>query len=232
MISFLRAVLFGKERKVSFSQAIDATHWLLVTTGVHSWAKRFSEFRSGNTAGFTSIHGGMGSFSDLIICRANNHQIEEKREPLANQLLQHLSSICYATFQRGDLTANEALEACGTMGCELQGWRCRDCGYSCISPQDLNAFAAYEDVEQSIRSGIEKGAFGESLQNVWAGFNSDHNESRFRPDAESSGISFATISGWMRPCPKCGSNDTCVYRWDFGKQGFTSSKDNLSMKRR
>ncbi len=224
--------MFGRKMKISFSQAVEATHWLLITVGERQWAGYFAKHRNGQTDGFRSVYGGMGSFNDLIICRANKHQIETNHEPLANQLLGSLSSICYATSLRGDLTAPEALEACGTVGHELEGCRCRECGHSQVSPADLNAFAAYYDVAMAIQSGITNGAFLESIQTLWARFDSDDNVSRFRLNAERSGISFSENTGWMSPCPKCGSADTCVYRWDFDVRGFTPSKDNLAMKNR
>lgn len=223
-------MMFGRKKKISFSQAVEATHWLLVNVGERNWVGHFAKHRNGSAAGFGSVFGGMGSFNDLVICRANKHQVEAHQEPLANQLLRSLSSICYATSQRGDLTAAEALAACGTIGHELQGWRCRDCGYGRISSADLNALAAYYDVAQAIEGGITSGAFLDSIQNVWARLDANGNVSRFRPTAERSGIRFLDDTGWMRPCPECGSDNTCVYRWDFDGRGFWPSSNNLAMK--
>jgi len=222
--------MFGRKKKISFSQAVEAAHWLLTTVGERNWVGHFAAHRNGQTAGFRSIFGGMGSFNDLVICRANNHLVEADQEPLANQLLRSLSSICYATSARGDLTSAEALGACGTIGHELQGWRCRDCGYGRISPADLNALAAYYDVAQAIEGGITSGSFLEGIQTVWERLDADDNQFRFRSTAERSGINFSDDKGWMRPCPYCGSDDTCVYRWDFDGRDFTPSSDNLAMK--
>ena len=221
--------MFGR-KTVSFGQAVEATYWLLTTVNERNWARHFAQHRNGDTVGFRSVIGGMGSFNDLVICRANKHKVEAYQEPLANPLLQSLSSMCYTTSQRGDLSAAEAGAACRIIGHELQGWRCRECGYGRVSPLDLNAFAAYNDVAQAIEGGIASGTFLESIQDAWERLDANGNVSRFRPALERGGIRFSDEIGWMRPCPDCGSDDTCVCRWDFDGRGFCPSSANLAMK--
>ena len=222
--------MFGRRKTISFRDAAEATHWLLVAVGEQHWVSHFSKHSNGTTQGFRSVYGGMGSFNDLVICRANKHTIDAAHEPLANQLLQSLSSICYATSQNGDLSAQDALASCGTTGNELHGWLCRDCGYGQVTREDLLAFAAFYDVAQAIHGGITSGSFLGSIQSLWKRLDPDENVSRFRPTAERSGIAYAESTGWMRPCPQCGGNDTCVYRWSFDGRDFTPSSDNLAMK--
>ena len=41
----------------------------------------------------TNIRGGMGSFTDLVICQLNGHTIEKKEEDFANTELQRLGNI-------------------------------------------------------------------------------------------------------------------------------------------
>ena len=48
-----------------------------------------------------------------------------------------------------------------------------------------------------------------------------------------SGITLNDRDGWMRPCPKCGKEDTAVYRWRIAVEdgvSFHPSGDNLPMR--
>lgn len=182
--------------------------------------------------GFTKVFGGMGSFSDLVLCKANNHLIESDKEPLANELLRCLSSIAYTTSREGDLTSQEAISACGNIGSELSGWRCRDCGYGEVSPASIYGFAAYHDVRQAIENGIKTELFFDSIKAVWDQFNGTDKVNRFRESIKNSEILLSQNTGWMRPCPKCQKEDTCVYRWDFNGRKFVPSTDNLELKKR
>ncbi len=224
--------MFGKKYKITFREAVVATHWLLSTVNENKWISHFASYRNGNTDGFTNVYGGMGSFNDLVLCKANNHRIENDKEPLANELLNCLSSIAYTAAGKGELTAHEAITACGNIGSELSGWRCRDCGYGELSPDSIYSFAAYYDVRQAIETGIKTESFLDSIKAVWNQFNSTEKVNRFRKAVKISEISLSQSTGWMRPCPKCQKEDTCVYRWDFNGRKFVPSQDNLAVKKR
>lgn len=223
--------MLGSRNTISFQEAVDTTYWLLETVGEQRWIGHFAKHRCGapDGNGFRSVYAGMGSFTDVIICRENKHNVDADHEPLANELLDTLSSICYATSHQGDLSPQDALDSCRGIGRQLQGWRCRDCGYGQISTQGILAFAAHLDVQQAIKEGAASQSLLKSIQSLWGRLDTNENVSKFRQAVEQSGLTILDITGWMRPCPECGSDDTCVYRWTFDGRNFTPSSDNLSM---
>jgi hypothetical protein len=68
---------------------------LLESVGEHLWAPRIRQALRESTLDPHEIvqwYGGMGSLNDLIIARANGHQIVAERERGANQRLSELRS--------------------------------------------------------------------------------------------------------------------------------------------
>lgn len=48
----------------------------------------------------TSMRGGMGSFTDLVICKINGHTIEEKEEDFANSELMRLGELVFKSADK------------------------------------------------------------------------------------------------------------------------------------
>ena len=133
-------MFFGARPKlISFEDARAALLTLLGDVGEEFWREKLAGVSRDS---FGRILGGMGSFTDLVICREKNHQITEEKEPLANQLLSCLTSVCYVTSKRGAVNPVEAVAACGTTGLVLSGWRCLVCGYSQVSHYNIRGFLA------------------------------------------------------------------------------------------
>lgn len=73
---------------------------LLEKHEVSSWASTFKSIQNSVNIGnkksldfLTSMHAGMGSFNDLIICQINGHKIEKKEESEANNELVRLGKL-------------------------------------------------------------------------------------------------------------------------------------------
>jgi hypothetical protein len=49
--------------------------------------------------------------------------------------------------------------------------------------------------------------------------------------AQCSGIFYSEDDSWMRPCPRCKSDDTCVYRWKEYNDRFIATDDNLPLRK-
>jgi len=223
--------LFPNPKSIAFRDAATAAKWLLVHVGESHWAKHFSRNRNGGDS-FRSAFGGMGSLNDLVLCQANHHVIRPHQEPIANELLLCLCAISYELCRGGQLSPDAAIDACGSMGNQLSGCRCRACGYALVSERSLLSLSAYYEARMAIRTGIERsdvpGAVMEAMERV----EPTSGSARFRHHAEAAGINFSSDSGWVRPCPACGSEDTCVYRWDYDGRDFTEADNNLEINKR
>jgi len=72
--------------------------------GEYDWSQQFSliknSINNGNIKGIDAlkkVRGGMGSFTDLIICQANGHNINKNEEGFANTELWRLGGIVFST---------------------------------------------------------------------------------------------------------------------------------------
>jgi hypothetical protein len=173
--------------------------------------------------------GGMGSFSDVIICRQNGHQIAAEKEGLANEILNCFSAICFVSA-KSSLTADEAVSACGTLSMVLQGVRCLNCGYAGVNLDNLACFHAAITVRKLLREGIECGDLFQRVTAYWTSYSPQRETQPLKAWLGPSHIEFRDTQGMMRPCPSCGSQDTAIYRWNLKGQRFESSADNLSLR--
>ena len=192
--------------------AVGETHW-------RDWIRQdLREWEATGTAGHhLSAYGGMGSFTDVVLCRANGHQITGAQAPWVERLFQDLQSVCYYLANHvGKRTSTSALvRSMGTVGTSLDGWRCLHCGHREVTPKDIDRYLAYHRVRHDIIAAYKGGVLGRLIDQVLALDFPDHPEARrvVADAARTSGISVREREGWMRPCPKCRSNDTAVCYW-------------------
>ena len=218
----------SKPNKISFEDARKVL--VTVLRDVRSdWAEKIA---SVTAMQFPKQSGGMGSFSDLVIDQANGHEITPNRQPLANELLSCLREICYVTSESRELSlsADAAVSSCGTLDLVLTGWRCLSCGYAQTTPTQIGYLIAAVQVRKTIREGITEGAPVDALISLWR---AEENTVRVRAlldQVQSSRIQYTHDEAWMRPCPRCGSEDTCAYRWKEIGHTFVPTDDNLPLR--
>jgi hypothetical protein len=219
-------MLWSKPKTISFHDAQRVLVTVLRDVRCLVWADRVST-ASPNT--FRSLLGGMGSFSDVVICRENNHELAADREPLANELVNCLRSICYVS-KDGLLTADAAIASCGSISLVLTGWRCLACGFAQITSRGARSLIAAVEVRRVLRDGIDKHSPSDELLALWRDPENSNAVKMLINQAQASGIQYADGNRWMRPCPGCGSDDTCVYRWKQDHDRFVPADDNLPLR--
>lgn len=235
--------------------AVGETYWAdWIETDIEHWRSKRSVSRH------LSAYGGMGSFNDIWICRANQHKITKAQEPWANTLCEWLGSICYylarhpkkslaakklskvlrghdsalAAFMGGDAAAN-SMRGRANHNRELQGWRCLRCGYSEVSHGDIERLIAQDVVPPLVFQSCESLSLDKLVDQVFACdfARIDNVRQTLASAVAASGITLLDREGWMQPCPKCGTEDTAVYRWGMTVRdgvSFQPSGDNLPMK--
>jgi hypothetical protein len=218
----------SKSKKISFEDA----RRVLVTVlrDVRSdWAEKIA---SVPVTQFPKLCGGMGSFTDLCICQVNGHEITQNQEPLANELLSCLREICFiaSTSRECSLSADAAVSSCGTSDLTLTGWRCLTCGHAQTTPRGIRCLIAAVQVRKTIREGVSHGNPSNTLLTLWQAKEDSRAVQQIIERAQSSGIEYTENEAWMRPCPHCGSDDTCVYRWKEVHKAFAPTEDNLPLR--
>jgi hypothetical protein len=210
-----------KPNLVTFEHARSVLLTVLADVGEEFWREKLASVSSDS---FRRLLGGMGSFSDLVICVENKHRVADDKEPLANELISCLRTVCYVTAQRGPIAMPDAVAACGTAKATLHGWRCLACGHSRVSNQDIRAFVAFIAVRDALKKDIEE------VLHVWRSREDNDTIQRVVNLVTRSGIALSNDDAWMRPCASCKSEDTCVYRWQLREDSFLPTPDNLPLK--
>ncbi|MHC4121487.1 MAG: DUF6966 domain-containing protein [Planctomycetota bacterium] len=221
---------------MTFAVAIKGLIHLLDAVGDVGWQPQLREHlriweQTGGAGAHLSIYGGMGSFNDVVICVLNHHKVSSELEPFVNAAFNSLSSICY-TFAGENRFRPKDLD--GPPSRVLRGWACCACSFSEVSGRNIDTFLSHHLVDPMLLKGMRAGDVTSTMDSILsleiAGLRNARETTREK--VVRSGISFCDREGWMRPCPSCGSSDTCVYRWDDHGNAFAPSANNLKLKKK
>lgn len=197
------------------------SHWRnWIAQDIEEWETRHS------VTHHLSAYGGMGSFNDIGF-----------EDIWLGSLFDDLKSACYnfARHPIGKIAMTALRDSMGSIGVEIEGWRCLTCGYGAVSRRDIDYFIARRAIREAVleaaadaklrefvRSFVEKKPSNNALSNdTVAGW------------VRNGGIEIRASSEWLRACPACNSDDTAIYRWQFTKQDrgkFIPSADNLAVR--
>lgn len=225
--------------KTAYEHTLEAMERLLRAAGETHWAtwmqQDLKEWReSGSTRHHRSAYGGMGSFNDLWLT-PQDHGVSAEQEPWANELFEWLKALLFwlARDPSRHVTAAELRSAFAATARPLAGWRCLRCGFSEVTPSDIDGFIAAQRIPPMVFTACERGTLETLVDSVLAMDLEELTSLRpvVRAAAEASGIRVVARDGWMRLCPQCGSERTAVYRWilETGPDRFEPAGDNLPM---
>jgi len=248
-----------------YEHSLIAMKRLLDAVRESHWAKwietDITEWRSNRDAAHhLSAYGGMGSFNDIWILKANQHTVTELQEPWANALFEWLKSLCHFLAQHpqrfftattltdrigrhdsalaafvGGENAPASMRGYANEDRKLHGWRCLRCGHGEASNKDIENLIARDVVPTMVFDACERMILGELVDQILACDIPDLTDMRqsLAAAVKDSGIALVDPDGWMRPCPNCKKDDTAVYRWRLAMNGglrFEPSGDNLPMR--
>jgi len=220
-------MFWSKPKKISFENAQQVLGAVLRDVRCNEWADRVASVSSSS---FKSLLGGMGSLTDLVISQENQHEVSTEREPLANELVHCLTSVCVVTSRGGAVTADAAVGECGDHSLLVSGWRCLACGYGRISLRGARCVIAALEVRRALKEGIAQRSPTKALLDLWEHSSDSDLVQALVAKAQASGVRCSEEESWMRPCPGCGSDDTCVYRWRQENDRLLPEGDNLPLR--
>jgi hypothetical protein len=215
----------------AYRDALDAMHLLLNRCGETHWrdwvAKDLADWdASGSVSHHLSAYGGMGSFNDVYLT-AEACSLPAETESWLAALSDDLRSICYLLAQhqekllpglRGSLIGMQM----GAPKADVSGWRCRSCGYSEVTPREIELYLARREIRPAILEALRQRRVSTLVEEVLSGERARGVESRrdaLKEELRASGISIEEREGWMRPCPRCGGDDTAVSYWEADGAG-------------
>ncbi len=200
--------------------AADEAHW-------KAWLDR--DVRDWETSESTRHHlrayGGMGSLNDVVL-----------RDPWLNAVFESIKSTCYhlASAPGSQFDITELRRSLGDPRFHLQGWRCLSCGYGTVSKSGIEDFIAREIARGRVLEAAMESRLQAMVEDA-IGTNPAQGAAwdDVARTARDSGLVVRFDDNWLRPCPQCSGDDTCVYRWVLSeaKDGhFVPSEDNLHVR--
>lgn len=215
---------------------------------------------SGDVSHHRAAYGGMGSFNDVILCRQNKHHISAEQEPWANSLFEWLKALLFhlsgqpsetptadalrkavgrhapslSAFVGGE-RAPDSMRGFAAGPVKVSGARCLTCGYGEMTPRGIDSAIADEIVPGLVFQACARGALDDVVDQV-LGLNVPgltNRREQLRTASATSDIPVIEREGWMRSCPKCGTEGMAVYRWAYvpGRPpGFQPTSDNLPLR--
>lgn len=205
----------------------DNIHWAnWITQDIEEWNE------GKRTKHHLSAYGGMGSINDLWVGGNDIKGIWE------NEIFDHSKSLAYALAQRKGIGGSELVDISpNKQRTVIQGWRCLECGHGEISKVGIESYIANKYVPILLRQKIESGDVHKIVDISELTTEEQVVECRkiVISAIEKSEIRLIERADkWMRPCPKCDSNDTAVYRWNFNTNSDSGelipSSNNLELK--
>lgn len=171
------------------------------------------------------LHGGMGSFSDLYLCRQNGHRVTEEQEFWVNLLFQDLRGLCYKMAH--GLNRFDKFPTHQELGIEgqpnfLEGWECAACHHAEVTTHGIYLAAVRGHIEARFAESFRKNRLKALVEDLFATPlpSLPKEEEKLRRWAEGHSIRVVSPSvGNNRPCPvncpHCRSPQTAAKRWSL-----------------
>jgi hypothetical protein len=172
-------------------------------------------------------YGGMGSFNDIIIGGNNNDGIWK------GYVFGHLQTLAYSlakgdsleSIVEGILNHNNTIE--------ISGWRCRSCGDARMTNRDINLFIANYFISKFFIKYVQQNRLNEVsyIPKLIDSEGVRNKKSQIISLIQSVNIILNLDNNWLWTCPKCGSSEVCVYRWNVLEDGakLVEGDDNLEI---
>ena len=212
-----------------YEHTLTATKRLLCAVGESHWAKwvqdSIERWRdTQDTSYHLSGYAGMGSFTDIYICRQNRHPVTQLQEPWVNTLLLWLQALCFflAKQPHSFFAAETLFNSVGRFDAPLSafaggdradpstrglaakpvlsGWRCGHCGYAEVSHLNREAFIADDVLPGMVFHSCETLTLDQLVDRVLAGeLDVTSRREQMVAALRNSNISLSDSTGWPLP---------------------------------
>jgi len=201
-------------------EVADDKHWCKwITEDICAWKNEKSVYHH------LLAFGGMGSLNDLVLCVMNGHNITPEQEPWANTLFIEITSLSYMMAKRIADSAHPDIAETKRLTLRnkpysIQGVRCLSCGFAVLTERNIDSCISPQIVTEKIIEGLEQGQLNLRVSECLSvelpiiEVAREHVKSLMKR----SNICYKKHADFMRPCDKCKSDDTAVYRWIESKE--------------
>jgi predicted nucleic-acid-binding Zn-ribbon protein len=204
---------------------------ILKTEGYDHWDKWMQEdIKLWETTKSVEHHlhayGGMGSFNDVVIGYNDTEGLWKGR------VFGGFQSIAYGLASGDSLEI--ILDRMQNNSHIISGWRCLACGNAKITTKDVEVFIASNLIPKLFVEYINKNQLPDlvAIDKILVSETITNQRNTLKNLISNAGIDLSEDTNWQWNCPKCGSTDTCSYRWELleNDSQIVDAKDNLPLK--
>lgn len=205
---------------------------ILKTEGYDHWEKWMQEdMKLWETSKSVEHHlhayGGMGSFNDVVI---GNNDIGGLWK---GRIFGAFQSLAYG-LASGDSLAT-ILDRMQNDSHIISGWRCLACGNAKITITDVEAYIASYFIPKLFVEYINKNQLVDliDVDKILTSEFITNKRNAIKKIIIEASITLSDDTNWQWNCPKCGSNETCAYRWELleNETKIVEANDNLPLKK-
>jgi len=205
---------------------------ILKSEGYDHWEKWMQEdIKLWETAKSVEHHlhayGGMGSFNDVVIGNNDTEGLWKSR------VFGSFQSLAYG-LASGD-SLESIIERMQYNSHEIAGWRCLACGNAKVTQKDVEIYIASHFIPKFFVEHIKKNQLTDliDINRILTSEAVINKRNTIKNVINEANITLSDDTTWWWTCPKCGSNDTCAYRWELveNETQLIEASDNLALKK-
>lgn len=214
-----------------YKQSLELLRTILLENHYDFWANWLSEDiekwdKNRDTEHHIRAYGGMGSFNDIVF---GNQDIVGLWQ---GAVFGQLQSLAYSLAKGEKL--NAIIERIGVNSSQISGWRCQNCATARLTNLDIERFLRDNTLPQVFIKLLNDNQLADIINIESIINNSQVQQKRVALEKliTETNIEISGDTNWLWNCPKCGSSETCTFRWNLLENNtkLIEASDNLPIK--
>lgn len=205
---------------------------ILKNEGYDQWAKWMQEDiklwdASKSVKHHLHAYGGMGSFNDINIGNNDTEGLWKGR------VFDGFQSLAFGLASGYSLET--ILDRMQNNSSEISGWRCLSCGNAKVTSKGVEIYISSYFAPKLFVEYTKNNQLADlmEIEKILTSESITTKRNAIKNVISQTNITLNDDTTWWWTCPKCGSGDTCVYRWELvdNDTQLIEARDNLALKK-